>query len=51
MADMKAIRIHNFGGPEVLRFEDVRRLTPAVQQLPLRHNGSSVLSHLFVGTR
>ena len=28
MENMKAVRVHNCGGPEVLRFEDAPRPTP-----------------------
>ena len=28
---MKAIRVHEFGGPEALRFEDVPEPTPKLQ--------------------
>ena len=33
---MKAIRVHEFGGPEVLRLEDVPELRPAESQLLVR---------------
>ena len=33
---MKAIRVHEFGGPEVLRLEDVPELRPAASQLLVR---------------
>jgi NADPH2:quinone reductase len=29
MATMKAVRIHTYGGPEVLRYEDASRPVPA----------------------
>jgi len=28
MENMKAVRVHNYGGPEVLRFEDAPPRTP-----------------------
>jgi NADPH:quinone reductase-like Zn-dependent oxidoreductase len=36
MANMKAIRIHNFAGPVVLRFEDAPRPTPGSGDLLVR---------------
>ena len=33
---MKAVRFHGFGGPEVLRYEDVERPTPGPGQVRLR---------------
>jgi len=29
MENMKAVQVHNYGGPEVLHFEDAPRPTPA----------------------
>jgi NADPH:quinone reductase-like Zn-dependent oxidoreductase len=36
MATMKAARIHQFGGPEVIRYEDVERPEPTSEQLLVR---------------
>ena len=36
MANMKAIRIHEFGGPEVLQYEDVPRPEPASGEVLVR---------------
>jgi NADPH:quinone reductase-like Zn-dependent oxidoreductase len=33
---MKAVRFHDFGGPEVLRYEDVERPTPGAGQVRIR---------------
>src|SRR5690349_2967791 len=33
---MKAVRFHEFGGPEVLRYEDVARPTPGAGQVRIR---------------
>ena len=33
MENMKAVRIHNYGGPEVLRFEDAPRPTAGSGEL------------------
>ena len=33
---MKAIRIHQFGGPEVLRLEELSELTPGPGQVLVR---------------
>ena len=30
MGNMKAVRVHSYGGPEVLRFEDGPRPTPVL---------------------
>jgi NADPH:quinone reductase-like Zn-dependent oxidoreductase len=42
MENMKAIRIHNYGGPEVLRFEDAPRPTPDSGELLIRVHAASV---------
>jgi NADPH:quinone reductase-like Zn-dependent oxidoreductase len=42
MANMKAIRVHNYGGPEVLRFEDAPRPTPGSSELLVRVHAASV---------
>ncbi|GAB3717918.1 NADP-dependent oxidoreductase [Spirosoma flavus] len=39
---MKAIRIHEFGGPEVMKLEDVERPTPANDELLVKVYASSV---------
>ena len=38
MENMKAVRIHNYGGPEVLRFEDA----PAAGELLIKVHAASV---------
>ena len=42
MENMKAVRIHNYGGPEVLRFEDAPRPTPGSGELLIRVHAASV---------
>jgi len=42
MENMKAVRVHNYGGPEVLRFEDVPRPTPDSGELLIRVHAASV---------
>lgn len=39
---MKAIRIHNYGGPEVLRYEDSPRPTPGPGELLIKVHAASV---------
>src|SRR5260221_1699742 len=39
---MKAIRIHEYGGPEVLRYEDVVVPTPAAGELLIKVQAASV---------
>src|SRR5438876_11128324 len=39
---MKAIRIHNYGGPEVLKYEDALRPQPQAGGVPLRAHGAGV---------
>jgi NADPH:quinone reductase len=39
---MKAIRVHEFGGPEVLRFEEVPKLEPGRGQVVLHVNAAGV---------
>jgi NADPH:quinone reductase-like Zn-dependent oxidoreductase len=39
---MKAIRIHNYGGPEVLRYEDTPRPTPGPGELLIKVHAASV---------
>lgn len=39
---MKAIRVHEFGGPEVMQLEDVPDLTPAAGQVVVRVNAVGV---------
>ena len=39
---MKAIRIHEYGGPEVLRYEDVEVPTPAAGELLIKVQAASV---------
>jgi NADPH:quinone reductase-like Zn-dependent oxidoreductase len=42
MATMKAVRIHSFGGPEVLVYEDVPRPEPGPDELLVRVHAASV---------
>jgi NADPH:quinone reductase-like Zn-dependent oxidoreductase len=42
MENMKAVRIHNYGGPEVLHFEDAPRPTPGSGELLIRVYAASV---------
>lgn len=42
MATMKAVRVHEFGGPDVLKYEDAERPTAAEGQVLVRIYGSSV---------
>jgi len=42
MENMKAVQVHNYGGPEVLRFEDAPRPTPASGELLIRVYAASV---------
>ena len=42
MENMKAVRVHNYGGPEVLRFEDAPRPTPGSGELLIRVCAASV---------
>jgi NADPH:quinone reductase-like Zn-dependent oxidoreductase len=42
MERMKAIRVHRYGGPEVLRLEDVPRPTPGYDELLIRVHAASV---------
>ena len=42
MENMKAVRVHNYGGPEVLRFEDAPRPTPGSAELLIRVHAASV---------
>src|SRR4029453_19308633 len=39
---MKAIRIHNYGGPEVLKYEDVPRPQPKAGEVVVRVHGAGV---------
>jgi len=39
---MKAVRIHAFGGPEVLRYEEVRRPEPRAHQILVRVHAAGV---------
>ena len=41
-ATMKAVRIHSFGGPEVLRFEDVPVPEPGTNEMLLRVHAAGV---------
>lgn len=42
MESMNAVRIHNYGGPEVLRFEDAPRPTPGSGELLIRVQAAGV---------
>jgi NADPH:quinone reductase-like Zn-dependent oxidoreductase len=42
MENMKAVRVHNYGGPEVLRFEDAPRPTPGSDELLVKVHAASV---------
>src|SRR5438093_199167 len=42
MENMKAVRMHNYGGPEVLLFEDAPRPTPGSGELLIRVHAASV---------
>ncbi len=42
MENMKAVRVHNYGGPEVLHFEDAPRPTPGSGELLIRVHAASV---------
>jgi NADPH:quinone reductase-like Zn-dependent oxidoreductase len=42
MQTMKAVRIHNYGGPEVLRFEEAPRPAPAAGELLIRVHAAAV---------
>jgi NADPH:quinone reductase-like Zn-dependent oxidoreductase len=42
MENMKAVRVHNYSGPEVLRFEDAPRPTPSSGELLIRVHAASV---------
>src|SRR6202140_4561955 len=41
-ATMKAIRIHNYGGPEVLKYEDAPRPEPQAGEVVVRVHGAGV---------
>src|SRR2546430_13953767 len=42
MENMKAVRVHNYGRPEVLQFEDAPRPTPGSGELLIRVHAASV---------
>ena len=42
MENMKAVRMHSYGGPEVLHFEDAPRPTPGSGELLIRVHAASV---------
>jgi NADPH:quinone reductase-like Zn-dependent oxidoreductase len=42
MENMKAVRIHNYGGPEVLKFEDAPRPQPGPGELLVRIHAAAV---------
>jgi NADPH:quinone reductase-like Zn-dependent oxidoreductase len=39
---MKAVRIHAFGGPEVLQLEDIARPVPAADEILIKVSASGV---------
>src|SRR5271165_7071629 len=42
MQTMKAVRIHEYGGPEVLKFEDAPRPRPAACEVLIRVHAAAV---------
>ncbi|WFU12294.1 NADP-dependent oxidoreductase (plasmid) [Rhizobium sp. CB3090] len=42
MSVMKAVRIHSFGGPEVLRLEEIERPEPKIDEILIRVEAASV---------
>src|ERR1039458_7476178 len=42
MATMKAVRIHEYGGPEVLKYEDAPRPQPAAGEVLIRVHAAGV---------
>jgi NADPH:quinone reductase-like Zn-dependent oxidoreductase len=42
MSIMKAVRIHSFGGPEVLRVEEIERPEPKIDEILIRVEAASV---------
>lgn len=42
MSTMKAVRVHQYGGPEVLQYEDAPRPAPAAGELLIRVHATSV---------
>jgi len=42
MENMKAVRVHNYGGPEVFRFEDAPRPTPGSGESLIRVRAAPV---------
>src|SRR3974390_3525604 len=42
MAMMKAVRIHEYGGPEVLKYEDAPRPEPAPDEVLIRVHAAGV---------
>jgi len=42
MENMKAVQVHSYGGPEVLRFEDAPLPTPKSGELLIRVHAASV---------
>jgi NADPH:quinone reductase-like Zn-dependent oxidoreductase len=42
MANMKAVRVHSYGGPEVLRFEEAPRPTPGSGEVLIKAHAASV---------
>jgi NADPH:quinone reductase-like Zn-dependent oxidoreductase len=50
MATMKAVRVHEYGGPEVLKYEDVPRPAPAAGEILIRVHAAGV-NPVDVGVR
>jgi NADPH:quinone reductase-like Zn-dependent oxidoreductase len=42
MATMKAVRVHEYGGPEVLKYEDAPKPTPAADEVLVRVHAAGV---------
>jgi NADPH:quinone reductase-like Zn-dependent oxidoreductase len=42
MATMKAVRVHEYGGPEVLKYEDAPKPTPAADEVLIRVHAAGV---------
>ena len=48
---MKAIRVHEFGPPEVMRLEEVEDLLPAANQLVVRVRAAGVTQWILTFDR
>ena len=49
MATSRGVRIHRFGGPEVLQMEDLPMPTPRGDEVVVRVHAASVLIHGAAG--